>query len=225
MSTATPPPPTPDIVLAELKLKLGNRAHANLDIVHDVCRSIHKQSGKDYSLVTVGRKLAALHKGPSYNTLQAPSGRHFKTLISAWADHSGASMVKQAKPSPPPSSDDALLRKIEEPALRSEIGFRLAQGRRDRAELNTLKGVTVLTVDMRPTDGLAHAQGNSPQIVDAAPRLLESERSALTTALDDSRLRRLGITIGEDGEFLLNGKVLFDVGFASGLQKLIDSHR
>ncbi|MDO8706714.1 MAG: gamma-mobile-trio protein GmtX [Sulfuricaulis sp.] len=221
----TPNKPTPDKILEELKAKLGVRAHPNLDNVHEVCRAISNEPGdptrKDYSLATVGRRLARQQKSPSYNTLQSPAGAHFKALIRAWAECAGASMVKHTatRTSTP---DDQLLQKISDPALRSELGFRLAEGRRLAGEISLLKGQTTLAIDMRPKDGLAHAQGGRPlEIVESAVALLDSERSSLTQALDESYLHRVGITLGEEGELQLHGKLLFGFGFASGLRKLL----
>jgi len=129
-------------------------------------------------------------------------------------------MVKRPAP-PPPAPDQELLRKIADPALRSEIGFRLAELSRLSDQLQVLKGKTTLSVDVRPKDGLAHAQGGPLQLVTPPVGLIDSERTSLAQALDESHLRRLGIAIGEDGELLLKGKMLFGFGFATGLRKLL----
>lgn len=217
-------PQHPDAVLAELKGKLKPRAHANLENVHRVCREIHTgTAAKDYSLVAVGRMLEHRKESPNYNTLKAPGGAHFKVLISAWATWDGVSMSKPARSSAPDNGFSELLKKVTEPALRSELGFLLAEGRRHKAQLDALKGVTSLTIDMRPKDGLGLAQPNVTAITPPAPSdLVDTEREALRRAVDDKRLKQKGLTVGPDGEILLNQKVLFDVGFVSGLKKLLE---
>lgn len=216
--------PSPETVLAELKAKLGTRAHQNLDNVHAVCRAISNEPGdparKDYSLATIGKRLTQQQKGPSYNTLQTPTGGHFKTLIRAWADYQGALMVKHTIPRIP-TADDELLRHIPDIALRSSVGFRLAQGRRALAELDLLKGKTTLTVDMRPKDGLPHAQGTSLLPVEPSFVLSPSEREVIEKALDERHLDRFGITISGAGEYVVKDKALFGAGFAPILRNVL----
>jgi hypothetical protein len=222
----TPKRTNPATVLAALKARLKKRAHLNLDHVHAVCRAIHDGPGargrKDYSLATVARQLEQQQVSPNYNTLKAPGGAHFKELIRAWAQWDGGDLVKPATPSAPAGAYEQLLRQIPDPALRSEIGFRLAEGRRSRAELDSLKGRTTLTIDLRPKDDRPSARANPEfQLVKPKPDLLESEREALTHALDDKHLQRCGLTVGPDGEIALGKRIVFQVGFLSGLRKLI----
>src|SRR4051812_46616962 len=120
-------PQHPDSVLADLKIKLKPRAHRNLDNVQRVCQEIHASTvAKDYSLATVGRALEHRKESPNYNTLKAPGGAHFKVLISAWAAWDGVGMGKRPRSAAPDNGFSELLKKISEPALRSELGFLLA---------------------------------------------------------------------------------------------------
>lgn len=222
----TPEKTNPDAVLTALKARLKPRAHPNLDNVHAVCRAIHDDPGavgrKDYSLATVARKLEQQQQSPNYNTLKAPGGAHFKELISAWAQQDGVDTIKPATPSAPSGAHEQLLRKIPDPALRSEIGFLLAEGRRSRAELHSLKELKTLTIDMRPTNALPIVRTHPEfQPVEPNPVLLDSELDALKNALDEKHLRRCGLTLGPDGEISLGKQIVFHVGFLTGLRKII----
>lgn len=218
----SPSPPHPDEVLSDLKTKLKARAHRNLDNVQRVCREIHARSGtKDYSLAAVGRALEARKETPSYNTLKAPGGAHFKKLIGAWAEWDGIGTSRLPRSSAPEGGFLELLKKIADPALRSELGFLLAEGRRHKAQLDSLKGMTTLTIDMRPKDGLPAARADVPALL-PPPALMDTEREALRRAIDEKRLKLKGLSVGPDGEILFNRKLLFDIGFASGLKKLLE---
>jgi hypothetical protein len=219
-----PSPQHPDAVLSDLKSKLKPRAHRNLENVQRVCREIHAGTGrKDYSLAAVGRALEHRKESPNYNTLKAPGGAHFKALITAWATWDGVGMSKPPRSAAPDNGFSELLKKITDPALRSELGFLLAEGRRHKAQLDALKGMTSLTIDMRPKDGLPQAQSDVPALAPPTPAvLMDTEREALRRAVDEKRLKQKGLSIGPDGEILQNQKLLFDVGFASGLRKLLE---
>ena len=214
----------PETVIVALKARLKKRAHANLDNVHAVCRAIHEHpvGRKDYSIATVARKLEQQKQSPSYNTLSAPGGAHFKELILAWAQWDGVDMAKPVVSSVPSGAYEELLRKISDPAVRSEIGFLLAEGRRNRMQLDAIKGIKTLTIDIRPKDGLPLARSN-PEALPLAikPALLESELDALKNALDEKHLHRCGLVVGPDGEISLRKLVVFHVGFMTGLRKLI----
>ena len=220
----------PDTLLSELKARLHKRAHPNLDHVHAACRSIFEGPGtagrKDYSTPTVARLLEAQGKSPNYNTLNSPGGSHFKALVRAWAQWDGTDILKPPTPSTPEACHQHadLLRQIFNPAVRAEIGFLLADLRRTRGELNTLKARTTPTIDRRPKDGLpqAHSQPLALASTTTKPLLLETERHALQKALDPQYLRRLGLTPGPDGDISDNKTTLFPVGFLTGLQKLLD---
>jgi len=231
MSTTVPKPakkPTPDAVLADLKLKFGKRAHPNFDHVHEVCRAIRTQPGpsdrKDYSIATIGRRLQQLGQSPGYNTLKSPGGAHFRELIRAWAEDEGGTMVKQPVKAAPKGDED-WLNKISDPVVRSEISFRFADLRSTKAQLNTLLSKTNVTIDMRPKDGLPHAQGSAIQVLPPeGSKLLDHELEALRGSLDERSLKRRNLEVGPEDQVTHKKELIFDPGFASGLAKLLKGY-
>jgi len=217
--------PTPDEVLANLKSKFGKRAHPNFDNVHEVCRAISAEPGaperKDYSIATIGRRLEQLGRSPGYNTLNSPGGAHFRELIRAWAEDAGATMVKlPAKAAP--KGDDDWLHKITDPDVRSEFSFRLAELRSTKAQLNTLLSKTNVPIDMRPKDGLPHAQGSAIRVLPPeGTKLLEHELEALRGALDERNRKRRHLEVGPEDQVAHKNETIFDPGFASGFAKLL----
>ena len=209
-----------------LKEQLKPRAHVNLGNVNEVCAQIHNARGdpakKNYSIAAIARRLLEQGKGPSYNTLNAPGGRHFKVLIRAWAEADGAGMVRRHA-EPTPGRDDGLLSKIDNEAVRGEVAFRLAEARRLVAVYNNLKSKANITIDQRLKDGtpLAQGKGDEPQLVEAEPLLNPVERQALLRALKPERLKLHDLTIEEDGAVMQRGRVVFETGFESGFAKLL----
>ena len=92
-----------------------------------------------------------------------------------------------------------MLCKIPDVALRSLIGFELANGRQALAELNTLKGLTTFNVDVRPTDGSALAREQECQVIAPKEALLPTELDALALACDQEWLQKKGFSIGPEG--------------------------
>lgn len=216
----------PAAVYQSLKERLKPRAYANLDNVNEVCARIHNARGdpakKDYSISAIARRLLEQGKGPSYNTLNAPGGSHFKVLIRAWAEVDGAGMVRRPAERTP-GRDDELLSKIDNENVRGEVAFRLAEARRLVAVNNLLKSKANIIVDQRLKDGTALAQGkgDEPQLMEAEPILNPVERQSLLRAFKPERLKLHGMTIEEDGAVMQRGRVVFETGFESGFAKLL----
>lgn len=231
MNTAIAKPakkPTPDDVLADLKSKFGKRAHPNFDHVHEVCRAISAEPGdpdhKDYSIATIGRRLDQIGKSPGYNTLKSPGGAHFRELIRAWAEDAGGTMVKPPAKAAP-TGDDDWLQKITDPVVRSEVSFRFAELKSTKAQLHTLLSKTNVTIDMRPKDGLPHAQGSAIQVLPPEDvKLQEHELEALRGALDERNRKRRNLEVGPEDQVTHKNEPIFDPGFASGLKKLLEKY-
>lgn len=222
--------PHPDITLTELKANIGKRAYPNLDVVHVVCREIHGASApnKDFSPSTVGR-LTQSRNGPSLNTLLSPGGKHFRTLIHAWAAYSGTDTRRPNYSEREPVKDD-IMDAITDPVLRSMVGGKLAELRRVRAELNLLKSKTVGTVDLRPrVEGgpATPPTGDTlTEVVLDVPKLVPAERAALEQVLDEKWRTRAGLRSGANGEVAAlrpfrTGEDILPVGFLDAVQALL----
>lgn len=213
----------PDQLCAELKAAVGKRAHRNIDVVHEVCRAIFAAptGTKDYSLAAVGRETEK-RGGPALNTLYAPFGKRFRALIKCWAEWDGVPARKPAAPATPASEHDEILRGIKDPVVCSLVGFRFAEARRWKAELDTIKANTELVIDQRPRDGRAMASARVTQLFTAGSDLLPTELDALTSVTSDGWLARNGLIEGADGEVLnRSGTVLLPIGFLPAVRKIL----
>lgn len=218
-------PISPDEMLTALKQKLRSaRAHRHLENVHEMCRQIHTGNAggsHQFSIVNVARRLSAAHKGPALNTLRSVEGSHFRQLIRQWA--ASCTTNKTEGSAEHTSSTDGyrdLLLQIPKVSVRSEVAFLLAQGARARTQLDELKGISNIVIDLRSSAEKA----KELQLVPPSVRLLESERDAVRQVFDKSRLRRFGIHATDDGGLVVaGGGVLFSAGFTTGIQKLLDA--
>jgi hypothetical protein len=216
------PTPHPDQTLQLLKDSKGKRAHRNFDVLHEVCREIFGQKGpKDFSPSHVGA-LTEHRGGPAKNTLLAVQGRHFRTLIDAWAAFAG---VDATKPSIAEPKEDDVLARIADPILRSYIRPIIQANRRLKAENNTLRALSNVTIDRRPQLGAAAVKETPSDLLTAAgPKLLDIERQALAVIGDERKLASLGLKVGAHGEVtatrhIPTGTDVLPVGFADGLAK------
>ena len=216
----------PDQLLAELKGTTGKRAHKNLDLVHEVCREIFNSDdgGKDYSLAAVGRQTEK-RGGPALNTLYAPLGKRFRAVIKCWAEWDGTRATKAPRPPTAANDHEEILRAIKDPVVCSLVGFRLAEARRWKAELDTIKANTQLVVDQRPRDGRAMgASARVSQIFGSSSDLLPTEREALEIVASEVWLTRNALAEGAAGEVLArNGAVVLPIGFLPAIRKIIGS--
>jgi hypothetical protein len=93
-----------------------------------------------------------------------------------------------------------------------------------KAQLNTLKANTQLTVDRRPLGAtLTAAPRSQPAtVLTMAARLTSSEREALQKAVSAEYLEELGLREGSHGE-IVNGRnrTVFEVGFARAIRKVL----
>ena len=212
----------PDTVLETLKSGVRPQKERNLDIIHAICRELHQLGSRDFSLATVGRMSEARH-GMSRNALYNKASEDFRTLIAAWGTFAGHPARKQATPVKPLAEED-LLRRIDDPALRSLLGGIVAERNRLRGEINLLKRNASVVIDRRTLPGHAHVmpEGRVMQVLSPLAQLTESETAALRKAISPDFLRQEGWQEGPHGEIInAKGRKLFDVGFANAIRKLL----
>ena len=210
----------PDEILNTLKSDARPQKQRNLDIVHAVCRELHGLGSRDFSLATVGR-MSEERNGMSRNALYNKTSEDFRTLIGAWGTFVGKTNSKQA-PSLKPLAEVDLLRRIDDPALRSLLGGIVAERNRLRGEVNLLRANANVVIDRRTLPGHAHVmpEGQVTQVLPALAHLTDSEITALRKAISPDFLRQEGWHEGPDGQIVnAKGRTIFDVGFANAIRK------
>lgn len=209
----------PDAVLESLlaKAERSNR-RANLTKMHELCRKQHEAGSRDFSVPTIGRLAEAegIMKGRAlYN---APSA-DYRVLIEAWAAYAGPPAPKPIKTL---ASHDYLMR-IDDPAIRAIMQAIVAERDKLKAQLNTLKAHTHVTVDRRPLGAtVSSAAGGPVAVVELVAQLTPTEREALQKAVSADYLDERGLKEGSHGEIVNErGRTMFEVGFARAIRKVL----
>jgi hypothetical protein len=212
----------PDEVLNTLKSDARPQKQRNLDILHAVCRELHGLGSRDFSLATIGR-MSEDRNGMSRNALYNKTSEDFRTLIGAWSSLAGETTKKQAASLKPLAEVD-LLRRIDDPALRSLLGGIVAERNRLRGEVNLLRANANVVIDRRTLPGQVRVmpEGQVMQVLSPLANLAESEIAALRKAISPDFLGQEGWREGPHGEIInAKGRTLFDVGFANAIRKLL----
>lgn len=210
--------PHPDVALSNLlTAALHPRRKRTLNAIHDLCRRLHQAGARDFTVSAIAKQCEAtgICKAHSlYHGLAAD----YRNLINAWGAFGGP------PPQPPPveaSGTDALMR-IPDPAIRSIMQRVIAERDKLRAQVNTLKAQTRLTIDLRPVsvfDGNA-SSSSVPTMV--ASRIADTDRAMLHTIISKKFLEDEGWKEGEDGEIstIDTGRIVFPYGFTTVIRKV-----
>ena len=206
----------PDDLLDQLKKTATPRKQKTLDLIHEVCREQYERGSKDFSVATIAR-IAADRGGPSKGAIHNATGDDYKGLIKAWADHTGGVTRKVRQVSENPYN--ALIDKIENPALRSMMNGILAENRQMRREITLLKAEGNRVIDMRP-------QSVEPrevvQILPASHGLYATEIEALRHAVSDRLLKDEGWTTDAEGRVFNDTKrAIYKPGYVTAIRKII----
>ena len=209
----------PDGTLKDLTAQSKNPVFLrNMAILHEVCRETSASGKNDYTPAAIGRTSQA-RGGPSLNTLYSPKGAHFRKLIDAWAEWEGVEPKKPAARLPEVTSDNEILSKIDDLVVRSYMGIVLADRRRLRAEVITLKALSKGTpvIDIRP-----QISNNAVQVFEPIAALTEDELETLRNATDSTWLKRHQLGEGVRGELLdLDGKMILPRGALPAIRKML----
>lgn len=143
----------PDEVLKAI-LDKGNRRdkEEKLRKIHELCSleySRHSQGARDLSIANMAR-VAESHGLFKARTIYNKQSEDYAALIKAWEAYNGPKPSKAVKAQLAPADKHAFLKKIEDPAVRSLCQMAIIERDKIRAELNMLKSVTVVPIDMRP---------------------------------------------------------------------------
>lgn len=121
-------------------------------------------------------------------------------------------------------AEDDLLRRIDDPALRSLLGGIVAERNRLRGEVNLLRANANVVIDRRTLPGQVRVmpEGQVMQVLPALEHLTHSEIAALHKAVSPAFLRHEGWHEGPDGQIVnAKGRTLFDIGFANAVRKVL----
>jgi len=197
-----------------------------LEVTHHVCAELHRLGSKDFSLATVGR-MSEERGGMSQRAHYNSTSRDFKTLIRTWANFAlaGANPSTEAKVHEARQNDSGLLKKIDDPALRTLLGYIIAERDRLRSEVKLLRTHTNVVVDRRILPGHINVtpKGQIVQVMSSAA-LSDTEKQALSRVISAEFLTQEGWSEGPNGEILNSrGRKLFDIGFANAVRKVLAS--
>ena len=215
----------PDEVLKAI-LDKGNRRDKGekLRKIHELCSleySRHSQGARDLSIANMAR-VAESHGLFKARTIYNKQSEDYAALIKAWEAYNGPKPWKAVKAQLAPADKHAFPKKIEDPAVRSLCQMAIIERDKIRAELNMLKSVTVVPIDMRPLGAEIAKGSTNVAIIEPAAQLTDSERNALAAAIDPKSLAQQKLRIGDTGEIVdERGRFVFNPGFATAIAKIL----
>lgn len=198
-----------DIIFEEL---LGNtqsnRVKNNLEILKRVCDSQLEIKSNDFSVATIGRISGSLG-GVKTQSIRNETGKVYRELIAAYSSENPVKKINKKYTEPM-----SWVGKIEDPELRYKILDLVSNEKKLRNELNQLKAVTEVHVDMRSKQDTSYMRIEN--------KLSDLELKALSDFISDSRLTDNGWAIGSNGRLVdSNGKPVTKPGFVDAIQKLL----
>jgi len=216
----------PDQVLRALKQKAkrSNKVR-NLESVHSTCAEIYEVGGGDFTYATVGR-MAERSGGPAATTLYTSASSDYRILIDAWAAHAKANRKRRPLRSEF-ATDDDLLRKVDDPAVRTLLAMAVSERNRLKSQLDTLKSQANLVIDIRPLPGISNldaSTGNIVTIISPLEGLTSSEIDALGHAISLDFLNEKGWLEGADGEICdRTGRKLYKPGYCDAIRRILEA--
>ncbi|NQY36852.1 MAG: hypothetical protein HRT37_18185 [Alteromonadaceae bacterium] len=218
----------PELLLEELKAGKNQRAKTSLDRLNTLLKTHFEANEKDFCIATIGR-LSKEQNGISTISIRNKSGMHYRRLIEAWAVKADTNMKKphalhSRKREVP--SDNQLLERLDDPALRVIFGQIIAERNQLQRENRVLKSNIEVVVDIRPTS-MVNAQAQTHNYFEVLPALaglfLPSEIDALKAATSDVFIARQGWKVKEDTGAVLdiNNRPLFKAGFVTAIKKIL----
>lgn len=217
--------PHPDEVLSSLLAKGCRRDKVDkLRKLHELCSlesSRNSRESRDLSLSSMARM--AEEKGLfKARTIYNKQSEDYQTLIKAWETFDGPKNATTSRKPAEPSDKYAFLKKIDDPAIRSLCHMAIIERDKLRAEINLLKSKTEVIIDMRPLGADVAKGATNVAIIDVPAQLTDSERNALTAAIDSETLARRKWRLGETGEILDElDRFIFLPGFATAIAKFL----
>lgn len=214
----------PDEMLKAILAK-GQRSdkEEKLRKLHQLCsvECSRNEGMRDLSIANMAR-IAESHGLFKWRTIYNKASADYAALIQAWNEYNGPMTKISARKSSNMQSKYDWLEAINNDVARNLTQAALVERDKLRAELNMLKSQTVLTVDMRPLGAQIPRGATNIAIVETSAQLTDSERHALTAAIDPIALARRHWRIGETGEVMDElDRFVFNPGFTTGIAKIL----
>ena len=215
-----------DIILADLKDGKVPRTQKSLDKLNGILQAYAEAGQKDFSITQIGR-VSAAEGGPGYESIRATNNKHYRTLIEAWAQKCKTDTKKPLAPhsrSKAIPTDNALLERIPDVAVRALFGQIIAERNRYRNEVNLLKQHANIIIDKRPVRQFDVAADPTVQVLPAFSNILtESEKKALAYSISDKCMEAHGWQTTQAGQVkdMEYNTEIFPRGFITGLRKIL----
>jgi hypothetical protein len=210
-------------VLELLKANASKRKKGTLNLLYRLMENHSKKGEIDFSIATIGR-LSEAHGGPSTQAIRNKTGIDYKTLIEAFAEEAKPKVSQRpAKTSASLSlSDEDILKKIAEPALRAVIASIMRERNVAQKELKVLKSQANIVVDLRKTAEPA-AAASSIELLPAITGLLNNaELAALDEAIAERFFESRGWIVSENGRVKDEmGGLLYKPGYVVAIKKIL----
>jgi hypothetical protein len=179
----------PEVVYEKLKKEAKTKTAKTLSAIHQMCKEQFERGSVDFTVATIG-KLSDAAGGISAQSIRNPSGKVYKTLINAWAKHKSPpkNTAKQLKPK------DAWVEGIEDSTHQWLVRDLLAENSRLKGEVQQLKAIKTLEIDMRP-----QPVEQNKAFEFKPTTLTETEIKALKHAIDEVQLEDKGWVVTSRG--------------------------
>ncbi|MEJ8816171.1 gamma-mobile-trio protein GmtX [Variovorax ureilyticus] len=214
----------PDALYEELLKNVRHQSkRKGLEGLHKICK-VQAEGSRDFSRSTLGKlcEVAGLfHHRMLYNQTAAD----YCALIAAWEKFSGGSAEKKSRPLDDPSQLAGLLHHIDDLAVRAIFQRCVVERGKLRHELNMVKAIKTVEVDIRPPQPVQHPFALPKGMLGgSAVQLTATEKEALEHAVSSALFETEGWKEGSHGEVVNHaGRTLFEVGYTRAIRKILAS--
>jgi len=212
----------PQLIFEELASQATKQQAKSLTVLHGVLEAHQKTGSRNFSIATIA-KLSVEAGGPSASTIRNTGGFRFRQLIEAWAASVGTDrkLPTKSKEQGVPS-DNELVRRIDDPALRAVFSQILAERRRYLAELNLLKSQKDIVVDRRPNVVEISQESESVQLLPSLKGVLsDMEIAALRAAVSDDFFDKQGWMVTRAGQVKGDSGEIYKHGYVPAIRKIL----
>jgi hypothetical protein len=216
-----------DVILENIKDNKSERTKNNLDTLNGILKAYAESGNRDFSITQIGR-VSAENGGIAYEAIRATRNNHYRELIEAWAQKCNTNIKKPLLPtsrSRTIPTDNKLLERIPDPAVRALFGQVIAERNRYRNEVNLLKQHTNIIIDKRPVSHVeTRHEINDKESPFLSGILTKSEMNALVYAISDECMENNGWQYTQAGQVkaVEYNLEIFPRGFVTGLRKILD---